>query len=132
MIPGAENGPAQATENIAVLRTLRGDGRPRWTACNEVTRKLTFGASDKAVGWAMLTEITPGREVWFGRIGSDFSFGPTTQARAKAVEAKLSDRPFEKLEGEKSWSGTCWKLLGGSVPAVPPMPEVGDPWLISA
>ena len=52
---------------------------------------------------SVLTEITPGREVWFGRIGSGFSFGPTTQARAKAaVEAKLSGHSFEKQEGEKS------------------------------
>jgi hypothetical protein len=108
-------------------------GPPHWTACNEVTRKLTFGASDKAVGWVMLAEIGPGREVWFGRIGSDFSFGPTTQARAKAaVEAKLSGQSFERHEGEKSWSGTCWKLLGGHVPPAPAMPEVGDPWLIAA
>jgi hypothetical protein len=81
----------------------------------------------------MLAEIRPGREAWFGRIGSDFSFGPTTQARAKAaVEAKLFGQSFERHEGEKSRSGTCWKLLGGHVPPAPAMPEVGDPWLVAA
>jgi hypothetical protein len=52
---------------------------------------------------------------WFGRIGKDFSFGPTSMPRAqKAVEARLLGQLFDKLEGEKSWSGTCWRLLSGS------------------
>jgi hypothetical protein len=51
---------------------------------------------------------------WFGRIGKDFSFGPTSMSRAqKAVEARLLGQLFDKLEGEKSWSGTCWCLLSG-------------------
>ena len=114
-IPDAENASTESLENRATPKALRGYGPPVWVACNEVTRKLTFGASPTAVGWAMLAEVSPGREVWFGRIGNDFSFGPTTQARAKAaVEARLLGHPFTKQDDERSWSETCWRLLGGS------------------
>jgi hypothetical protein len=79
---------------------------------------LVRRGSPTAIGWAILIEVEPGRDAWFGRIGKDFSFGPTTQARAKAaIEARLKGEPFEKLEGERSWSGSCWSLLGGSIPA---------------
>jgi hypothetical protein len=92
-----------------------------------VTQKLTREGSPNALGWAMLVEVATGREAWFGRIGEDFSFGPTTQARAKAaVEARLSGRPFEKHEDERSWSGSCFRLLGGSVPVT--APEFDGQW----
>ena len=48
---------------------------------------MRSGRSTTPVGWAILVEVTPGRDAWFGRIsgnGSDFSFGPTTKPRAKA------------------------------------------------
>jgi hypothetical protein len=87
----------------------------QWEAVNEVTRRLAKSPLSDAVGWAMLAEVAPGREVWFGRIGRDFSFGPATQARAKAaVEARLFGQPFEKQDDERSWSGTCWKMIGGA------------------
>lgn len=85
-----------------------------WTACNEVTQKLTAKGSDKIIGMAMLIDGNG----WFGRVGKDFSFGPTTRTRAqKAVEARLNGHPFEKIDFERSWAGTCWKLLGGSAPS---------------
>jgi hypothetical protein len=119
-------------ENQASPRTFSTYGPTAWTACNEATLKLTREGSSNAVGWAILCEVTPGRDAWFGRIGDDFSFGPTTKPRAKAaVEARLLGGPFEKVDGERSWSGTCWKMLGGSVPARPPLPAVGDPWLLA-
>ena len=90
---------------------VRGDEGLEWTACNEVTRKLTAKGSPDAIGWAMLVE----GQGWFGRIGKDFSFGPTNPSRVqKAVEARLRGQLFDKLEGEKSWPGTCWSLLSGS------------------
>jgi hypothetical protein len=47
------------------------------------------------------------RDGWFGRIGREFSFGPTTEVRAKAaVEAALRGEPFEKQDGERSRKGT--------------------------
>jgi hypothetical protein len=94
----------------------------QWTACNEITQKLIRVGSPEAIGWAMLIE----GHGWFGRIGKVFSFGPTTKTRAQhAVEANLKGEPFDKLEGENSWSGTCWKILsgsgdGGKAPAITP------------
>jgi hypothetical protein len=104
-------------ENKATPRALREDGPLEWTACNQVTRALRRIGSPTVIGWTMLCEISPGREEWFGRIGDDFSFGPTTQARAKAsVEARLKGEPFDKVDDERSWSGSCWRLLSGSAP----------------
>jgi hypothetical protein len=88
---------------------FREDGGFVWTACNEITRKLTLQGSQTAIAWAIQIEGLG----WFGRIGKDFSFGPTSRRRAKqAVEARLKGEPFTKLEGERSWKGTCGKLLG--------------------
>jgi hypothetical protein len=92
-----------------------------WVASNEVTRRLARSGRDstpdhsQSEGWAIKVEMSPGREAGFGRIGKDFSFGPSSESRVKAaVEARLYGEPFEKHEGERSWSGTCWGLLGGS------------------
>ena len=110
MIPDAENSPSQPIDFIDRKFGLRGDGPFEWTACNEVTRKLTAKGSHDAVAWAMLV----GGQGWYGRIGEEFLFGPSTVRRAEAaVEARLLGQMFDKLEGEKSWSGTCWRLLSG-------------------
>ena len=109
-----------SNENKALARAIREDGPLEWTASNEVTRALRRIGSPNAIGWAMLVE----GHGWLGRIGEDFSFGPTTQARAKAaVEARLKGEPFAKVDDERSWSGTCWRLLSGSTPpeAAPPL-----------
>ena len=107
--PNSEILPKQTQ---ALTRPLRGHEKFEWTACNEVTRKLTRAGSPNAVGWAMLID---GRG-WFGRVSGEweFSFGPSTMARAKAaVEAHLLGETFDKAEGERTWSGTCWWLLSG-------------------
>ena len=130
--PNPEKKPS---ENRATPRALSTYGPLEWIACNEATLKCIREGSAAAVGWAMLVEVTQNRDAWFGRIGEEFSFGPTTRPRAKAaVEARLSGRPFEKHEdsAERMWSGTCWRLLGGSVPDAPALPGVGDPWRLAA
>ena len=64
------------------------------------------GEKTNAVAWTMRVG-----EEWLGRIGKSFSFGPSSLARAKqACEAVLEGAPFEKREGEKSWSGDSWSL----------------------
>ena len=83
------------------------------TACNEITQKLTRTGSPAAIGWAMLVE----GHGWFGRVGGErqFSFGPSTQSRSKAaVEAWLLGQPFDKVDNERTWSGTGWSLLSGT------------------
>jgi hypothetical protein len=113
--PNPENKPP---ENRATPKALSTYGPLEWIACNEATLKCIREGSAAAVGWAMLVEVTANRDAWFGRIGEDFAFGPTTRPRAKAaVEARLSGRPFDKHEdsNERMWAGTCWRLLGGSV-----------------
>lgn len=112
-VAASPNPETLAQQNRASPRTFRRDEGFEWTACNEVTRKLTRAGSPNAVGWAMLID----GHGWFGRIGRDFSFGPATQSRAKsAVEARLLGEPFDKVDDERSWSGTCWRLLSGSEP----------------
>ena len=106
--PNSENLPKK---NQRVANPFRGDEGFEWLACNEVTHKLTQKGSPDAIGWAMLVVAGHG---WFGRIGKEFSFGPTSLNRARsAVEARLLGQLFDKLEGEKSWSGTCWRPLSG-------------------
>lgn len=92
----------------------------RWIAINEVTRKLDFKGT--AIGWLMKVEghTCPGPTVngWYGRVRDErgeFSFGPTSQPERamKAVEAWLRHEPFGKREGENSWGGTLWTLIGG-------------------
>jgi hypothetical protein len=81
-----------------------------WVACNEITDKFVYRGA--AIGWTM----KPEDRGWFGRVGKEeMSFGPTSRRRARlAVEAFLKREPFDKLEDERSWSGSCWRLLGGS------------------
>jgi hypothetical protein len=124
MIPDAENSPSQPIDFIGRKFGLRGDGSFEWTACNEVTQKLTAKGSHDAVAWAMLVE----GQGWYGRIGKEFSFGPSTVRRAEAaVEARLLGQMFDKLEGEKSWSGTCWRLLSGFEPPQAEAAEEREP-----
>lgn len=83
-----------------------------WTACNEVTHKLAHGKSD-AVAFVMLVDNKGSADDgWYGRVGREFSFGPTSQQRAKlAVEAHLAGEPFHKIEGERSWRGDCDRIV---------------------
>ena len=114
-VAAAPNPETFAQQNRASRRAFRRDEGFEWTACNEVTRKLTRIGAPTAIGWAMNVD----GHGWFGRIGGEreFSFGPATQARAKsAVEARLLGEPFDKIDDERTWSGTCWRLLGGSEP----------------
>ncbi len=130
----AKNATSKPTENLASPGTLSRHEPLQWIACNEATLKCVREGSTAPLGWAILIEVTPGRDAWFGRvstagrIGSDssgrseFSFGPTTKPRAKAaVEARLTGQPFDKSDDsdsqERAWAGTCWQLMGGSVPA---------------
>jgi hypothetical protein len=85
-----------------------------WTACNEITHRLARNGRDStndhshAVAWAMLVEGLG----WFGRIGEDWSFGPTSLRRAKeAVEAFLRGELFDKFDGERSWRGDCGRFV---------------------
>jgi hypothetical protein len=86
-------------QNQVDTRAFRGDGPFEWIACNEVTRKLLRVGSPDAVAWAMYIEPIEGYTYggWYGRVGKEMSFGPTTQLRAKlAVEAFLRGEPFKK------------------------------------
>jgi hypothetical protein len=111
MIPDAQNSEKNDEQNQEPTSALRGDEGAFWIACNEVADKFARGGSD-AIGWAMLIE---GRG-WFGRVGKEMSFGPTTRHRARAaVEAYLRGEFFDKHEGEHSWRGDCWKLISGAM-----------------
>lgn len=53
---------------------------------------------------------------WHGRVKDDprgeFSFGPSTRARARAaVEAWLRHEPIEFQGDERAWRGTCDQLV---------------------
>jgi hypothetical protein len=93
-------------QNHDVTEIDRGDEPPGrglfWIACNDVTDKLSKGEGSSAVGWTMNVE----GKGWFGRCKSDprgeFSFGPSTRARARAaVEAWLG----MSLSSRKGTSG---------------------------
>jgi hypothetical protein len=95
-------------QNQRSANPFRRDERFEWTACNEITHKLTKAGSPDAVAWVF--EIRD--RGWFMRIKPDLCFGPATRIRAqKAAEATIMGIPFDKLEGEKSWRGTCAALL---------------------
>lgn len=105
-LPGSEKLENLSQQNQRLAHPFRGDEGFEWTACNEVTQKLTR-SSPAAVGWTMRMGSH-----WYGRIGKDFAFGPTTLLRARqVVEARLMGQDFKKLEDEKSWSGDCWNLI---------------------
>lgn len=108
MIPDAENAEKKDERNQKPSEAVRGDEihAANWFACNEVTDRLDLRGT--AIGWTMLIE----GKGWFGRVGKEMSFGPTTRARARrSVEAYLKGEPFEKDEDERSWRGGCWKLI---------------------
>jgi hypothetical protein len=120
-VRGDEATPIAADPNQVILpkqkqeltRPLRGHEEFEWTACNEVTRKLTRAGSPNAVGWAMLVD----GHGWFGRVSGEreYSFGASTMARAKsAVEAHLLGEPFDKAEG----SGHAPGRVGGCCPGM--------------
>jgi hypothetical protein len=85
-----------------------------WIACNEITYKLCYVGTDTAIGWVMDVED----KGWFGRVRNEergeFSFGPSSRKRCqKAAEAWLNHEPFEKQQGEKTWSGDAWDIVQG-------------------
>lgn len=122
----AEKSPSQDTENVEKKNEFRRDESAFWTACNEVTDKYARKGGD-ALGWAMQVEhwidfMPPdpklSRQIlkmgWYGRVGKEMAFGPTTRHRARlSVEVYLRGEPFEKDEDERSWRGDCWSLISG-------------------
>ncbi len=106
--PESSCGPA-----IGNPQTTAADGPSTfWAACNEVTHKLAHGKGD-AVAFVMLVDNKGSADDgWYGRVGREFSFGPTSQQRAKlAVEAHVAGEPFDKIEGERSWRGDCDRIV---------------------
>ena len=72
-----------------------------WIAVNDVTRKAVQKGNPSAIAWVIKASAYSWQEAegWYGRIGSTFSFGPSTEARAKqAVENALRGKtsPEEK------------------------------------
>jgi hypothetical protein len=73
-----------------------------WTACNEVTKKLTREGSTSAIGWLMNVD---GK----GRVRDargDWTFGPASATRAiAAVEARVRHESFDPRfeDGERAW-----------------------------
>jgi hypothetical protein len=77
-----------------------------------VTDKLSKGEGSSAVGWAMNVE----GKGWFGQVRGDprgeFSFGPSTRARARAaVEAWLRHEPVEPQGDERVRRGSCDRIV---------------------
>jgi hypothetical protein len=90
-----------------------------WTACNEVTRKLTREGSTTAIGWLMNVD----GKGWYGRVRDargDWTFGPASATRAiAAVEARIRHEPFDPRfeDGERAWLGDAmWALHPPRVP----------------
>lgn len=114
MVPDSQNLDFKSQRKQYVARGLRGDERFLWTACNEVTQKLTKEGGSTAIGWTMMVS---GRG-WFGRVRDDrgeWSFGPSTLARSRqAVEAWLLHAPFELEEDERMWAGSAWGIVAGA------------------
>jgi hypothetical protein len=79
------------TKQYQLLTRLgRGGETFVWIACNAITSKLIRPGSDSALGW-----VLKDRQGWFGKIGGEFSFGPSTRRRAqKAVLARLEGQPL--------------------------------------
>jgi hypothetical protein len=75
-----------------------------WTACKEITVKLTRKGSPDAIAWVFQIRDRG----WFMRIKPDLCFGPSTRMRAqKAAEATIMGVPFDKIGDERSWRGDC-------------------------
>jgi hypothetical protein len=98
MIPDAQNIKKKDEQNQAPAEAVRGDEgqadkarAATWIACNEITDK--FDHRGAAIGWTMKVEGLG----WFGRVGKEMAFGPTTRERARlSVEAYLKGEPFSK------------------------------------
>ena len=79
-----------------------------WVAVNEITQKLV-GKNGTAIAWAIYIDRAGG---WFGRVGNDMSWGPTSLNRAReSVETYLRCEPFEERKGERSWRGNCMGII---------------------
>jgi hypothetical protein len=84
-----------------------------WTACNEVTKKLTREGSTSAIGWLMNVD----GKGWYGRVRDargDWTFGPASATRAiAAVEARIRHEPFDPRfdDGERAWLGDAMRAL---------------------
>lgn len=118
--PDAPDSEKIYEQNQVAAGALRGDESPafivrnsEWMACNEVTDKFVY--KDRVIGWTMRVENFEGGLLgWFGRVGREMSFGPSTRERArKSVEAFLKGEDFGKTVKERSWRGDCWSLIGG-------------------
>jgi hypothetical protein len=113
MIPDAKKTEKNDEQNQGFVEALRGYEShadkvylANWIACNEITHKLQY--KDTAIGWTMLIA----GQGWFGRVGKEMSFGPTTRSRARlAVETYLKGEPITKCDDEKLWRGDCWPLV---------------------
>jgi hypothetical protein len=119
LVPEGENSDENSQQNQRAKVSVGGMVAPEdgafvarsadWIAINEITDKLQYKGT--AVGWTMLIE----GKGWFGRVGKEMSFGPTSRKRARdAVETYLRGQPFEKHEDERSWRGDCWTLISGA------------------
>lgn len=74
-----------------------------WIVVNDVTRKAVQKGNPSPLAWVIKASAYGWQEAegWFGRIGCTFSFGPTTEARAKAaVEAQLRGKPSPEPQPE--------------------------------
>jgi hypothetical protein len=108
-LPATLNPARKVQQKQASPRTFRRYEPLRWIDVNAVTRKAVQEGSPEAVAWTIKAGAYGWREAegWYGRIGKTFSFGPTTEARAKAaVEAALRGRPFSPRKGEILRQGT--------------------------
>jgi hypothetical protein len=104
-LPDKEKTEKIPQRNQSSAERLRG---AEWSAINEVTQKLAPPGGN-AIAWAMYIGSQKG---WFGRIGEEWSFGPTSMLRVRqAIEAHFRNEPFEKREGERSWRGDCMAIV---------------------
>jgi hypothetical protein len=125
-LPPGKNAPFFTKENQTLTDPFRRYERFSWTACNEVTRKLTREGSSTAIGWAMMVE----GKGWYGRVRDgrgDWSFGPAPLNRAlKAVEARIDHAPFEPQDNERMWRGDAMAVVAGVVKACGNTAERGE------
>jgi hypothetical protein len=112
--------PKYAAFGLRAAPRLKGETL-KWEAYNEVTHKVSIAgknANANALGFTMKTEgcVHPGDDGWWGVVGKEFSFGPSTLDRAKAAtEAFLRRDPLlPPRDHERYRQGTVWKLIGGS------------------
>jgi hypothetical protein len=110
-VPESQFPEKNSEQNQGVTKALWRYESLLWTACNEVTQKLSIKGSTAAIGWAMQIE---GRG-WYGRVRDErgnWSFGPSTKSGAQhAVESWLRHEPIEPSEDEHAWSGDTRRIL---------------------